>query len=115
MDDLESQSGADTMPGIVSRGSPPVVARSTVLGQDVQALLHAQGGVEDDKAVADRQHVIAGPGLEEGADGALRVSASGPGPRSRFSPYQTVQLLAVERGECAWRQDRARLLQQRAR
>jgi hypothetical protein len=50
--------------------------RRTVLGEDVQALLHAQGGVEDYKAVADREHVIAGPGLEEGANRALRMSAS---------------------------------------
>ena len=50
--------------------------RRTVLGEDVQALLHAQGGVEDYEAVADREHVIAGPGLEEGANRALRMSAS---------------------------------------
>lgn len=88
--------------------------RRTVLDEDVQALLHAQGGVEDDKAVADREHVIAGPGLEEGANRALRMSACIPAPICCSMPYQAVQLLAVERGECARRQDRARLLQQRA-
>ena len=50
--------------------------KRTILGEDVQALLHAQGRVENDQTVADGQHVIAGPGLEEGADGALRQSAS---------------------------------------
>ena len=50
--------------------------KRTILGEDVQALLHAQGRVENDQTVADGQHVIAGPGLEEGADGALLQSAS---------------------------------------
>jgi hypothetical protein len=84
VDVLESHSGAETMPG---RCQCPVYSllfsarlvcafRRTVLGEDVQALLHAQGRVEDDQTVADGQHVIAGPGLEEGADGALLQSAS---------------------------------------
>lgn len=55
--------------------SAPNLARPTVLRKDVQALLHTQGGVEDYETVADRQHVIAGPGLEEGANRALLWSA----------------------------------------
>lgn len=43
----------------------------TVLVQDVQALLDEQRRVEDDQAVADRQDVVARPGLEKGANGAL--------------------------------------------
>lgn len=63
----------------------------TILGEDVQALLHAQGGVEDYKAVADGQHVIAGPGLEEGANGALLLSASIHGRLECCAePYQAV-------------------------
>lgn len=89
--------------------------RATILGQDVQALLHAQGGVEDDQAVADGQHIVAGPGLEEGADRALLLSASLHRQLELYAgAYQAVQLLAVERGECARRQDRARLLEQGA-
>lgn len=60
------------MPGCCQR--PDALAdrlHATVLGEDVQALLHAQGRVEDDEAVADGQHVVARPGLEEGANGAL--------------------------------------------
>lgn len=30
-----------------------IAGRRTILGEDVQALLHAQGRVEDDQAVAD--------------------------------------------------------------
>lgn len=76
MEDFESHSGAETMPGCCQPPSRPCTwARPTVLCKDVQALLHAQGGVEDYQAVADGQHVIAGPGLEEGANRALLWSA----------------------------------------
>lgn len=55
MEDLESQSGAETIPGCCQSPSDrSVVVSATVLSEDVQALLHAQGGVEDDEAVADR-------------------------------------------------------------
>lgn len=76
MDVLESHSGAETMPGGCQLADTRRDVHRTILGEDVQALLHAQGRVEDDQTVADGQHVIAGPGLEEGADGALLQSAS---------------------------------------
>ena len=43
----------------------------TILKQHGQALLDEQGSIEDDQAEADRQDIVAGAHLEEGADGFL--------------------------------------------
>lgn len=46
-------------------------AQRTILIEYVQALLHQQGRVQDDQAEAQRQHVVARPHLQKGADGSL--------------------------------------------
>lgn len=44
----------------------------TILQEDVEALLDEQVGIEDDQAEGEGQHIIAGPFLEEVADGSLQ-------------------------------------------
>jgi hypothetical protein len=41
------------------------------LDEDVERLLDQQGRVEDDQPEAERQHIIAGADLEEGANRSL--------------------------------------------
>lgn len=53
------------------------VARSTVLNENVQALLDQEGGIEDDQTVAEGQHVVAGADFEELTDGSLQTGVSG--------------------------------------
>ena len=73
VEDLESHNGAETMPRRQSvKGSARRCNTATILVQDVQAFLDQQRCVENDQAVADGKHVIAGAGLEEGANGPLR-------------------------------------------
>jgi hypothetical protein len=73
VEDLESHSGADTMPARPDQLLHLYVVPGglTVLVEDVQALLHQQRGIEDYQAVAYGQHVIARPGLEESSDCSL--------------------------------------------
>lgn len=75
MDVLESHSGADTMPAQcqhTSRTQQLVPQPPTLLSKDVQTLLDQQRSVEDDEAVAERQHIVTRPHFEKGPDGALR-------------------------------------------
>jgi hypothetical protein len=72
VDDLESHSGAETMPIYnVSYGRGRRYGALAVLVEDVQALLDEQRRVQHDQAVADGQHIVAGPRLEECADRSL--------------------------------------------
>jgi hypothetical protein len=43
----------------------------TVLVEDVEALLHQQRRIQYDQAIADGQHIVARPGLQESAYGPL--------------------------------------------
>lgn len=73
MEVFESHSGADTMPFEVSEAYQRVAEqyKHTALYEDVDALLHKQRSVEDNQAVAQRQHIIAGAHLEKGPDRTL--------------------------------------------
>lgn len=52
------------------------VAGSTVLNENIQALLDQEGGIEDDQTVAEGQHVVAGADFEELTDGSLQTDVS---------------------------------------
>lgn len=60
------QAGEGGCLGVPERGGD-----DAALDEDVQALLDEEGGVEDDEAVAEREHVVAGAHFEEGADCTL--------------------------------------------
>lgn len=103
MDDLESHSGAETMPAKRRSVYDYSLAHYafhmlTILVQDIQALLYQQCGIEDNQAVANRQHVIARPRLEKSSDSSL--GACQPLTATFLLPgralaYQAVQLLTV--------------------
>ena len=73
VEDLESHSGAETMPARTDQllHLHVVLGRLTILVQDVQTFLHQQSSIEDYQAIAYRQDVIARPGLEEGSNCSL--------------------------------------------
>jgi hypothetical protein len=56
------------MPAHCQLGHAVAHQRLTILVEDVEALFDQQRRVQDDQAVANRQHIVAGAGLEEGAD-----------------------------------------------
>jgi hypothetical protein len=90
VDDLESHSGAETMPASdVSYRRAAHVGALAVLVEDVEALLDEQRRVQHDQAVADGQHIVASPRLEECADGSLaggqRAPSADGGVRTRLS------------------------------
>ena len=72
----------------------------TVLVQDIKTFLHQQGCIEDYQAIANRQHIIARSGLEEGANRLLLlVSLHAACVLYATTPYQAIELLAVERSD----------------
>lgn len=72
----------------------------TILVQNIEALLHQQGCIEDYQAIADRQHIVARSSLEESANRLLLlVSLHAACFVHPIMPYQAVELLAVERSE----------------
>ena len=75
MEDLESQSGAETMPGhFISVYSWIEWKRwegYTALDKDVQALLHEKRSVEDDQPIAQWEHIVARPSFEKCSHRAL--------------------------------------------
>jgi hypothetical protein len=98
VDDLESHSGAETMPAdtVLALVAAIHIASScpsfstgtlTILIEDIEALLDQQRRVQYDQAVADGQHIVARPRLQEGA----------------YRP-QALNLLLVSRGQRRARQ-----------
>lgn len=66
MDDLESHSGADTMPvNDVRLCCTTPKDALTVLVEDVETLLDQQRRVQHYQAIADGQHIVARPGLQK--------------------------------------------------
>ena len=51
--------------------SPESCGRHTALNEDIDALLDEQRSIEDNQAVAQRQHIVAGAHLEKGPDRTL--------------------------------------------
>jgi hypothetical protein len=91
VDDLESHSGAETMPARPDQLLHLYVVPGglTVLVENVQALLHQQRGIEDYQAVAYGQHVIARPGLEESSDCSLASWLAGCCNYAQYRPCRT--------------------------
>lgn len=62
------------MPGelpISIRSNELLVYQVTILNQNIQAFLHSQGGIEDDKAKAEREDIVTCANFEEVANGTL--------------------------------------------
>ena len=64
VDDVESHIGAETMPGCVN-DCVLVLLLITILGENVQALLDGQRGIEDDESETERKDIVAGASFEK--------------------------------------------------